>query len=245
MCLLRTPWVELRRERDGARVMETVVSYPGVKNCTAQRVMYIERPRVAEKRAYLALKRAFDISGALVGLAVLALPMSVIALIIALIIALDSPGDPIFRQERLGKDGKPFTMYKFRSMYEDAERDGPRWADADDGRCTRFGAFLRRTRLDELPQIWNILKGDMSFVGPRPERACFYRLFEEYIVGFSNRLAVTPGLTGYAQVNGGYDLKPEEKIVYDMEYIEHRSVWMDLLCILKTIRVVFCGDGAR
>lgn len=88
-------------------------------------------------------------------------------------------------------------------------------------------------------------KGDMSFVGPRPERACFYRLFEEYIVGFSNRLAVTPGLTGYAQVNGGYDLKPEEKIVYDMEYIEHRSVWMDLLCILKTIRVVFCGDGAR
>ena len=175
------------------------------------------------------------------GLAVLALPMSVIALIIAL----DSPGDPIFRQERLGKDGKPFTMYKFRSMCQDAERDGPRWADADDGRCTRFGAFLRRTRLDELPQIWNILKGDMSFVGPRPERACFYRLFEEYIVGFSNRLAVTPGLTGYAQVNGGYDLKPEEKIVYDMEYIEHRSVWMDLLCILKTIRVVFCGDGAR
>ena len=116
--------------------------------------------------------------------------------VIALIIALDSPGDPIFRQERLGKDGKPFTMYKFRSMYEDAERDGPRWAAADDGRC-------------------------------------------------SNRLAVTPGLTGYAQVNGGYDLKPEEKIVYDMEYIEHRSVWMDLLCILKTIRVVFCGDGAR
>lgn len=120
MRLLRTPWVELRRERDGARVMETVVSYPGVKNCTAQRVMYIERPRVAEKRAYLALKRAFDISGALVGLAVLALPMSVIALIIAL----DSPGDPIFRQERLGKDGKPFTMYKFRSMCQDAERDG-------------------------------------------------------------------------------------------------------------------------
>ena len=97
MRLLRTPWVELRRERDGARVMETVVSYPGVKNCTAQRAMYIERPRVAEKRAYLALKRAFDISGALVGLAVLALPMSVIALIIAL----DSPGDPDRKSTRL------------------------------------------------------------------------------------------------------------------------------------------------
>lgn len=221
--------------------METAISYAGMKNCTTQRVMYIERPRVAEKRAYRAVKRAFDISGALAGLAVLAIPMSVIALIIVL----DSPGDPIFKQERLGKDGKPFIMYKFRSMREDAERDGPRWADADDARCTRFGAVLRRTRLDELPQIWNILRGDMSFVGPRPERACFYRVFEQYIVGFSNRLAVIPGLTGYAQVNGGYDLKPEEKILYDMEYIKRRSVRMDLRCILKTIRVVFCGDGAR
>lgn len=221
--------------------METAISYAGMKNCTTQRVMYIERPRVAEKRAYRAVKRAFDISGALAGLAVLAIPMSVIALIIVL----GSPGDPIFKQERLGKDGKPFIMYKFRSMREDAERDGPRWADADDARCTRFGAVLRRTRLDELPQIWNILRGDMSFVGPRPERACFYRVFEQYIVGFSNRLDVIPGLTGYAQVNGGYDLKPEEKILYDMEYIKRRSVRMDLRCILKTIRVVFRGDGAR
>ena len=221
--------------------METAISYAGMKNCTTQRVMYIERPRVAEKRAYRAVKRAFDISGALAGLAVLAIPMSVIALIIVL----DSPGDPIFKQERLGKDGKPFIMYKFRSMREVAERDGPRGADADDARCTRFGAVLRRTRLDELPQIWNILRGDMSFVGPRPERACFYRVFEQYIVGFSNRLAVIPGLTGYAQVNGGYDLKPEEKILYDMEYIKRRSVRMDLRCILKTIRVVFRGDGAR
>ena len=178
---------------------------------------------------------------ALIGLIVFTLPMSAIALIIAL----DSPGDPIFKQERLGKDGKPFIMYKFRSMCEDAERDGPRWADADDARCTHFGAFLRRTRLDELPQIWNILKGDMSFVGPRPERACFYRKFEQYIIGFSNRLTVIPGLTGYAQVNGGYDLKPEEKIIYDMVYIERRSVWMDLRCILKTVGVVLRGDGAR
>ena len=221
--------------------METAISYAGMKNCTTQRVMYIERPRVAEKRAYRAVKRAFDISGALAGLAVLAIPMSVIALIIVL----DSPGDPIFKQERLGKDGKPFIMYKFRSMREDAERDGPRWADADDARCTRFGAVLRRTRLDELPQIWNILRGDMSFVGPRPERACFYRKFEQYIIGFSNRLTVIPGLTGYAQVNGGYDLKPEEKILYDMVYIERRSVWMDLRCILKTVGVVLRGDGAR
>lgn len=221
--------------------METAIFYPGAKNDTVQRVMYIERPHVAEKWVYLTVKRTLDTCFALIGLIVFTLPMSAIALIIAL----DSPGDPIFKQERLGKDGKPFIMYKFRSMCEDAERDGPRWADADDARCTHFGAFLRRTRLDELPQIWNILKGDMSFVGPRPERACFYRKFEQYIIGFSNRLTVIPGLTGYAQVNGGYDLKPEEKIIYDMVYIEHRSVWMDLRCILKTVGVVLRGDGAR
>ena len=151
--------------------METAIFYPGAKNNTVQRVMYIERPCVAGKWVYLTVKRTLDTCFALIGLIVFTLPMSVIALIIAL----DSPGDPIFKQERLGKDGKPFIMYKFRSMCEDAERDGPRWADADDARCTHFGAFLRRTRLDELPQIWNILKGDMSFVGPRPERACFYR----------------------------------------------------------------------
>ena len=105
--------------------------------------------------------------------------------------------------------------------------------------------FLRKTRIDELPQLWNILKGDMSFVGPRPERQYFYEQFEKYIVGFSNRLVVAPGLTGYAQVNGGYELKPEEKIVYDMEYIEKRSVLLDLWCIAQTFRVVFSGKGAR
>lgn len=105
--------------------------------------------------------------------------------------------------------------------------------------------ILRRTRLDELPQFYNILRGDMSFVGPRPERAYFYGEFEKYIPGFSNRLMVVPGLTGHAQVNGGYSLKPEEKIIYDMEYIEKRSIWMDLACIGKTIRVVLCGAGAR
>lgn len=206
-----------------------------------QPVFHVATPILREKTSYKAVKRAFDIVLSLLSLGVLLIPM----LVIAIIIAIDSPGAPIFKQERLGLNGKPFTIYKFRSMYRDAERDGPRWAELEDKRCTCFGAFLRRTRLDELPQLWNILKGDMSFVGPRPERACFYDEFEKYIVGFSNRLAVTPGLTGYAQVNGGYDLKPEEKIVYDMEYIEHRSVWMDLHCILKTIRVVFCGDGAR
>jgi lipopolysaccharide/colanic/teichoic acid biosynthesis glycosyltransferase len=104
---------------------------------------------------------------------------------------------------------------------------------------------LRKSRLDELPQLYNILRGDMSIVGPRPERACFYYAFEEYIPGFKNRMAVLPGLTGLAQVNGGYSLLPEEKIVYDMEYVRNRSLRMDLLCIIKTVSVVFTHEGAR
>lgn len=204
-------------------------------------IIHIATPIPQQKKPYLISKRIFDIVCSFLALLVLAVPM----LIIAVIVALDSPGAPLFRQERLGLNGKPFLIYKFRSMRLDAEENGPQWADERDSRCTRFGQILRRTRLDELPQLYNILRGDMSFVGPRPERAYFYRKFEEYIPGFSNRLMVVPGLTGYAQVNGGYSLKPEEKIVYDMKYIEKRSIWMDLECIIKTIRVVLGGDGAR
>lgn len=203
--------------------------------------VYIALPRIQERWSYLLVKRLFDFFFALICLIVLAIPMAVIALIILI----DSPGGAIFRQERLGKNGKPFVIYKFRTMNIDAEVNGPKWADKEDVRCTRFGASLRKTRLDELPQLWNILKGDMSFVGPRPERQYFYEQFEKYIVGFSNRLVVIPGLTGYAQVNGGYELEPEEKIIYDMEYIEHRSVFLDLKCIAKTISLIFTHKGAR
>lgn len=201
----------------------------------------IAKPVLQKRKMYLITKRAFDIVCSFLGLLILAIPM----MIIAVIIVLDSPGSPIYKQERLGINGKPFMIYKFRSMRLDAEQNGPQWADEQDPRCTHFGQFLRRARMDELPQLFNILRGDMSFVGPRPERAYFYEEFEKYIPGFSNRLMVTPGLTGYAQVNGGYSLKPEEKIIYDMEYIENRSVRMDLACIIKTIRVVLCGDSAK
>ena len=190
---------------------------------------------------YLVVKRLFDVVAAAVGGLVLLLPMA----FLALIIRLESPGPALYRQERLGKDGKPFTLYKFRSMRQDAEADGPQWAKVRDSRCTRVGQFLRKTRLDELPQLWNIFKGEMSFVGPRPERACFYAKFETYIKGFSKRMAVTPGLTGLAQVNGGYDLEPEEKIVWDMEYIRTRSIGMDIRCILRTFTLVFTHKGAR
>ena len=190
---------------------------------------------------YDVVKRVVDFVCAAMGLVVLAIPM----VILAVMIRRDSEGPAIFRQERLGKDGKPFTMYKFRSMILDAEANGPQWADKNDCRCTNLGAKLRKTRLDELPQLFNILKGDMSIVGPRPERACFYDEFEKYIPHFRQRLVVRPGLTGHAQVNGGYDLKPEEKIVYDMEYIANRSLKMDIQCIWKTVLVVFSHDGAR
>lgn len=201
----------------------------------------IEPTEIEDKPVYLAIKRFSDIVISIVACAVLLIPMG----LITAAIKLDSKGPVIYKQERLGKGGKPFTIYKFRSMRIDAEENGPQWADKIDLRCTRVGRFLRKIRLDELPQLWNILKGDMSLVGPRPERPYFYDQFETYIHGFRNRLIVQPGLTGLAQVNGGYDLKPEEKIVYDMEYIRIRSLWVDLQCIFKTIRLIVTHEGAR
>lgn len=201
----------------------------------------VTEPVVCGNAVFFAVKRIMDVILSFVSGLALALPM----VIIAILIKLDSPGPAIFRQERLGKDGKPFTIYKFRTMYLNAEADGPQWAKRNDCRCTPLGRFLRHTRLDELPQLWNILKGDMSIVGPRPERACFYSKFETYIHGFHYRLLVKPGLTGLAQVNGGYDLKPEEKIMFDMEYIQKQSIELDLKCILQTIHLVFTHEGAR
>ena len=194
-----------------------------------------------EKPVYQAVKRLFDVVVSALALLILGIPM----LLLMPVIRADSPGPAIFRQERLGKDGKPFVIYKYRTMQMDAERDGPQWARAHDVRCTKLGRLLRRGHIDELPQLVNVLRGEMSLVGPRPERACFYQEFERYIRGFSQRLQVTPGITGWAQINGGYELLPEEKILFDMEYIRHRSVMFDIRCLLGTVRVVFRHDGAR
>jgi len=191
--------------------------------------------------AYCVLKRAFDIAAALIGGVVLLVPM----LLIALIIKLESPGPVLYKQERLGLNRKPFVILKFRSMCLEAEENGPQWAEENDRRATKVGHILRKARLDELPQLWNILRGDMSLVGPRPERAYFYDIFETYIPNFGKRMLVTPGLTGWAQVNGGYDLAAEEKIIFDLEYIRNRSLKMDLLCIFKTVKLVFTHKGAR
>ena len=196
---------------------------------------------ISGDKIYLISKRLFDIIMALVAMIVLFVPM----VLIGAMVWLDSKGPALFKQERLGKNGVPFVMYKFRTMYINAEENGPQWAKPDDERCTNLGRMLRKTRLDELPQLVNIIKGDMSFVGPRPERQCFYDIFETYIPGFHLRMLVRPGLTGHAQVNGGYDLLPEEKIVYDMEYISKRCWKMDLQCLLMTVKVVLTRSGSR
>lgn len=215
---------------------------PKDTNATTESYKYvIESQTPNNNKLYLIAKRIFDFTLAFLALTLLSLLM----LIIALLIKTTSIGPVFFRQERLGKNGKKFMMYKFRTMHINAEADGPQWAKPNDERCTKIGKFLRKSRLDELPQFINIIKGDMSFVGPRPERLCFYQEFETYIHGFSNRLAVTPGLTGLAQVNGGYDLKPEEKIIYDMEYIKNQSLRLDIKLIFSTIAVVLTSHGAR
>ena len=207
-----------------------------------ERGTFYVRPAVENRKpVYHAIKRVFDVAISALVLLVLAIPM----MLLAVIIPLDSPGPAIYRQERLGKGGKPFTIYKYRTMRTDAEKNGPQWAEEEDDRCTKLGRILRKSRIDELPQLINVLKGDMSLVGPRPERAFFYDEFECYIHGFRQRLQVTPGITGWAQVNGGYSLRPEEKIFYDMEYINRQSVWLDLKCMLLTVGVVLGHKGAR
>ncbi len=203
--------------------------------------MYTVR-RVTPRRRpiYLFLKRLFDILFSLVGLIVMLLPMA----IVAFVVYFDSGSPVIFRQTRLGKNKKPFTLYKFRSMRQ--MPDAPeQWAAADDERITRFGKFLRKSHIDELPQLYNILRGEMSFVGPRPETPGLHEEFCGYIDGFDQRCLVIPGLTGWAQVNGGYDLLPEEKIQFDVDYIERRSVFFDLYCLLRTVGTVLSGKGAR
>lgn len=190
---------------------------------------------------YLFVKRAFDIICSFLGLVVLIIPL----LVVGVIVILDSKGPAIYKQERLGLNGKVFNMYKFRSMRADAEKDGARWADKEDDRITRVGKVLRKFRIDELPQLINVLLGHMSFVGPRPERPCFYEEFATYIDGFDQRLLVKPGVTGWAQVRGGYELLPQEKVIYDIEYMENRTLLMDLKCLFLTVMVVIKGDGSR
>lgn len=190
---------------------------------------------------YIFLKRMIDIFFSIVGI-ILAIP---ILLVTALAIKLETPGPVFFLQERVGLNGKYFNVIKLRSMGVNAEKNGAQWAQKNDPRVTKVGAFIRKTRIDEIPQLFNVLKGEMSMVGPRPERPMFTAQFNEEIPGFVRRITVKPGVTGWAQVNGGYEITPEEKLELDLFYIENQSLWMDFKVLLKTIKVVLTGNGAR
>lgn len=204
-------------------------------------IVELEKPIVNVGLFYRFIKRSFDVVSSGCALILLAIPMAVIAVKIKT----ESEGPVIYAQRRVGKDGKVFNIYKFRSMYTDAESRGAQWAQDEDPRVTPFGKIMRKTRLDEIPQFWNVFKGDMSLIGPRPERPAFCDEFEKRIHGWHYRTMVRPGISGLAQVTGGYDLLPREKVLFDLQYIKTRNIKMDVVIMLRTLGVVSTGDGAR
>jgi sugar transferase (PEP-CTERM system associated) len=193
----------------------------------------------------LILKRALDILLAVLALTI-ALPVMVL---VAIAIWIDSGRPILFRQARVGWRDRPFQLLKFRSMGTDAERGGvAQWASSDDPRVTRVGRYLRKYRLDELPQFINIIRGEMSFVGPRPERPVFVNELQKAIPYYDERHLVRPGLTGWAQVNSGYGASVEDsmrKLEYDLFYLKNMSFWFDCMILIHTLRIVFTGHGAR
>ncbi|AUX22747.1 sugar transferase [Sorangium cellulosum] len=196
------------------------------------------------RRRTLVAKRAFDVVCATVGL-LLGLPLMALT---AVAVKLDSSGPALYSQIRTGAFGKPFRIHKFRSMRTDAEKNGAVWAMENDPRVTRVGRFIRKTRLDELPQLWNVLVGEMSMVGPRPERPEFIDALEKQIPFFRQRLCVKPGVTGHAQVRCRYGASAEdalEKLQYDLYYMKSFSIWFDISILIDTVKVVLWRIGAR
>jgi len=187
-------------------------------------------------------KRCFDILFSLTVM-IIGLP---IFLMLALITKLTSKGPVFYRQERVGQNEKPFTIYKFRSMRVDAEKNGPQLAQEEDPRITKWGRLMRKTRLDELPQFWNVLRGDMSIVGPRPERAHFIKQITAKAPNYKKLLAVKPGITSIGQVNFGYAQNVDEmceRMLLDLQYLQDVSLFSDLNIIFKTVKVMIQGKG--
>lgn len=200
-----------------------------------------DRPLRA-RRTYAAIKRITDVVAGLLG----SLLVCLILPIIALLIRLDDGGPVFFRQERVGRGRKPFLIWKFRTMRVDAEADGPVWAAPDDVRVTGIGRLLRRTRLDELPQFFNVLKGDMALVGPRPERPQFVRVLEQAVPFYQRRHLMRPGITGWATVRFGYGDTVTDKWrshEYDLYYLKHRSPLLDLEILARTVVVMILRKG--
>lgn len=188
------------------------------------------------------VKRIFDIVMSII-IGVITFPIMIIA---AIIVRLESPGPIIYSQARVGENEKEFMVHKFRSMRQDAEKDGAKWAQKNDPRVTKFGNFMRKTRIDELPQLLNVIKGEMSFIGPRPERMVFIKDLEKQIPYYGLRHMVKPGLTGWAQVMYPYGSTVEDakcKLEYDLYYIKGYSLYLDIIILFKTLKTVVFGKG--
>ena len=233
----------------GARVTQASEFYEAVTGQLPVRNLrpssLIFSPGFRRPRFFNNTRRALELLAALVGL-VLAIPLVLLGM---LLIVLEDGFPVLFRQERVGEKGKTFTLYKLRSMRRDAEKGGAVWASANgDTRVLRVGRFLRMSRIDELPQLYNVLRGDMSFVGPRPERPVFVEELAALIPYYGERHSVKPGITGWAQVRHGYSSTVEEsevKLRYDLYYIKNMSFWLDLQIVLDTLKVILFGRGAR
>jgi len=228
------------RVEDAADLYEAITGRVPVASLRLSWLLFSDGFRISHP--ILIYKRALSLGGSVLGL-LLAWPLM---LLIAIAIKLDSPGPVIFRQARAGKDRRLFTLYKYRSMYQDADETRP--AEANDRRCTRVGRWLRRTRLDELPQLWNILRGDMYFIGPRPFLPNVEDDLARQIPFYSQRWAIKPGATGWAQVQRGYCVSVEdnvEKLGYDLFYIKNISVGLDFLILFQTSKILLLGRGGQ
>ncbi len=203
--------------------------------------LLLQYPNAGIFGARRGVKRTVDLVASLILLGCL----SPVFLVIAICIRHEDGGEILYRQDRVTLDGRHFTMYKFRSMQPDAEQEGARLSYKGDVRVTRVGRVIRNIHFDELPQLVNVLRGEMSMVGPRPEREEFIEAYTERIPEFAERLKVKAGLTGYAQVYGRYNTVPEDKIRYDLYYIYHYSVWLDFKLILLTPRILFQKENTE
>jgi sugar transferase (PEP-CTERM system associated) len=230
------------RVYEGAGFTERVLRRIPLAHLRASDLAYSDELTVSPTRRFF--KRAFDLVVA-TALLVVASPLM---LVFAVLVRLDSKGPILYRQERVGLNGQSYWLWKFRSMREDAEANGAVWARTDDDRVTRVGRLMRKTRMDELPQIFNVLRGEMSFVGPRPERPVFVEQLKVQIPFYGLREGVKPGITGWAQIRYPYGASVEDarnKLEFDLYYVKNGSLFLDLAIIFHTVRHVLLGRGAR
>jgi exopolysaccharide biosynthesis polyprenyl glycosylphosphotransferase len=199
---------------------------------------------LGRRQAYAPFKRVIEVTATVITAPIWLMLMA----FTAIAIRIDSPGPALFKQKRLGLDDQPFTIYKFRTMVVDADKDGPQFTTPGDPRITRLGRFLRSTRLDEVPQLINVLRGDVALVGPRAEQVAFAEQFQQVIPFYRYRHLVRPGITGWAQVNSGYADSLDdtiEKLTYDLYYVRHMSLWLDASVLARSVLTVISGKGAQ